>query len=54
MKKSDLSHIFIASMLYLMMQQQAGNLQDNQAYTIIMTVLYCAHWVIIRLIKEDK
>lgn len=54
MKKSDLSHIFIAAMLYLMMQRQAGSFQDNQVYTTIMAVLYWAHWLVLMLIKENK
>lgn len=54
MKKSDLSHMFIAAMLYLMMQRQAGSFQDNQVYITIMTVLYCVHWLILILVKGDK
>lgn len=54
MKKSDLSHMFIAAMLYIMIQRQTGSFQDNQVYTTIMAVLYWAHWLILMLIKEDK
>ena len=54
MKKSDLSHIFIAAMLYLMMQRQAGSFQDNQVYTTIMAILYWAHLLILIFIREDK
>ena len=54
MKKSDLSHIFIAAMLYLMMQWQAGIIQDNQVYTTIMDILYWAHLLILIFIREDK
>lgn len=54
MKKSDLSHIFIADMLYLMMLRQAGSFQDNQVYTTIMAILYWAHLLILMLIREEK
>ena len=54
MKKSDLSHMFIATMLYLMIQRQAGSFQNNQVYIAIMTVLYWAHWLILILVKGDK
>ena len=54
MKKNDLSHIFIATMLYLMMQRQAGSFQDNQVYITIMTILYWAHWLILIFIREEK
>ena len=54
MKKSDLSHIFIAAMLYLIMQWQTGSFQDNQVYITIMAILYWAHLLILILIREDK